>query len=95
MFSTQSALGQGFAVTQLNVPGAQTASTFPLGVNDSQAVVGYYTNASGIFEGFLYASGKYTALSYPGATGYTRASGINDSGTVGGRLLGSRGLSNS
>ena len=69
-------------MTQLNVPGAQTANTWPHGVNTSAQVVGYYVNTSGATVGFLYAGGKYTTLSYPGATGYTRASGINDSGTV-------------
>jgi hypothetical protein len=77
-----SAFGQGFLMTQLVVPGAQTQSTYPQGVNVNGAVVGYYTNSSGIWEGFLYSTGTYTALSYPGATGYTRAGGINDSGTV-------------
>ncbi len=80
--STFSAFGQGFQMTQLIVPGAQTASTFPLGVNVSGSVVGYYTNSSGAWEGFLYSAGTYTAISYPGATAYTRASGINDSGIV-------------
>ena len=82
LFSSRNASAQGFQMTQLIVPGAQSASTFPLGVNTAGAVVGYYTNSSGALEGFLYSSATYTALSYPGATGYTRAGGINDSSIV-------------
>jgi hypothetical protein len=82
LLSAQSALGQGFKMTQLNVPNAQTANTWPHGVNASEDVVGYYVNTSGATLGFVYAGGKYTNISYPGATGYTRASGINDSGAV-------------
>ncbi len=82
MLAPLSAVGQGFLMTQLVVPGAQAQSIYPQGVNVNGAVVGYYTNSSGLWEGFLYSAGTYTALSYPGATEYTRASGINDSGTV-------------
>ena len=82
MLWSMNALGQGFQMTELVVPGAQSASTFPLGVNVSGSVVGFYTNSSGALEGFLYSAGTYTAISYPGATAYTRASGINDSGIV-------------
>lgn len=82
MLTSHHVFAQGFLMTELVVPGAQTESVFPLGVNSSGSVVGYYTNSSGAFEGFLYSGGNYTALSYPGATGYTQATGINDSGTV-------------
>jgi hypothetical protein len=48
-----SAFGQGFLMTQLVVPGAQTQSTYPQGVNVNGAVVGYYTNSSGIRASYI------------------------------------------
>ena len=56
--SMQSAQGQGFKVTKLNVPGSNTSSTYALGVNSANAVVGYYVNSSGATVGFYYALGK-------------------------------------
>jgi hypothetical protein len=81
MLSTQSALGQGFKMTELDVPG-NTTGTFPLGVNTSQSVVGDYVNSSGAVVGFLYAGGKYSDVIFPGSNNFTRANGINDSNTV-------------
>src|ERR1039457_7321909 len=88
MLGTQSALGQGFKMTELNVPG-NTTGTFPFGVNTSQSVVGDYANSSGAVVVFLYAGGKYTNLTYPGSNNFTRANGINDSNTIVGDFLGS------
>ena len=91
LLSTSSALGQGFKMTQLNVPGAQTGTTGPFGVNTSQDVVGAYKNASGDTVGFLYSAGKYTNISPPDADGYARAEGINDSDIITGNYLDSGG----
>jgi hypothetical protein len=83
-----SALGQGFKMTQLNVPGNITG-TFPLGVNTSGAVVGEYTNSAGAVVGFLFTGGKYTNLVVPGSVNFTRANGINDSKMIVGDFFGS------
>jgi hypothetical protein len=91
MLSPQSALAQGFKMTQVNAPGAQTGTTFPFALNTSEAVVGNYKAANGDVVGFLYAAGKYTTIKPPGTDGYTRAEGINDSNTITGDFLASDG----
>ena len=82
MLSPQSALGQGFKMTQLNPPGFQAGTAIPYGVNASEAVVGFGTATSGSTVGFLYAKGKYTTLDFPASNTFTRASGINDSNEI-------------
>ena len=52
------------------------------GVNDAGAIVGFFTDSSGVDHGFLRdASGHYTVLDAAGATA-TQAFGINDSGEI-------------
>ena len=82
ILSRESALGQGFKMTQLNPPGYKAGTTVFFAVNASQNVVGYGTAKSGATVGFLYAGGKYTAIKYPGSDNFTRALGINDAGEV-------------
>jgi probable HAF family extracellular repeat protein len=66
-------------VAMLNYPGA--AQTVPTSINDSGAVVGYYTDSGGQSHGFLYLSGKWATLDYPKAT-QTSLSGISNAGVI-------------
>jgi probable HAF family extracellular repeat protein len=50
-------------------------------INDSGAVVGYYTDSSGVYHGYLLKNGKYTTLNVPGAAD-TFATGINTGGSI-------------
>jgi hypothetical protein len=90
--SLQSALGQGFKMTQLNPPGYQAGTTFPSAVNSGDAVVGFGTATSGATVGFLYSGGKYTGINWKGSDNFTRALSINDSGEVVGDWLDSNGV---
>jgi hypothetical protein len=92
MLSASIALGQGFKMTRLEVPGNQANTTVPIAVNASQAVVGYGTAPSGATVGFLYSAGKYTTINWAGSENYTRALGINDSNEVVGYWLDSNGV---
>ena len=73
------AQGQQYKFQRLNPPGSTYSVAF--GVNNNGVVVGSFVNASSEFEGFAYKSGKYEAIVFPGAVGFTQASGINDSNT--------------
>jgi|SRR5579863_6280296 len=55
--------------------------TFGSAVNDTGAVVGYFTDSAGLTHGFLLKGKKYTTLDVPGATA-TYATGINKSGKI-------------
>src|SRR5258708_35372287 len=64
-------------------PSASTGTTQAFGVNDTDQIVGSYSNASGS-HGFLESGGMYTTLDDPLATTGTTAQGINATGqTVG------------
>jgi hypothetical protein len=57
------------------------------GINNKGAAAGWCTSTkTGLFEGFVYAGGKFTAISFPKATA-TQALGINDKGDVVGLYL--------
>jgi uncharacterized membrane protein len=88
----QNALGQGFKMTQLEVPTDQANTTVPIAVNTSEGVVGYGTATSGATVGFLYSGGKYTVIKWSGSDNFTRALGINDSGEVVGDWLDPNGI---
>ncbi len=62
----------------LSPPGS--VETLPQSVNNTGAVVGWYSDGS-TTHGFLYFQGNYTTLNYPGADG-TVAQGINDNGQI-------------
>lgn len=63
-------------------PAAQ-AATSGSGMNNKLQVVGSYliSNSFGNFEGFVWSSGKFANIMYPGST-TTYASAINDSGVL-------------
>src|SRR5258708_32097957 len=62
-------------------PSASTGTTQAFGVNDTDQIVGSYSNASGS-HGFLESGGMYTTLDDPLATKGTTAQGINATGQI-------------
>jgi hypothetical protein len=91
---------QGFTVidgvlTAFSVP--DVTGTIPAGISDSGNIVGqYYNNNStdGNWQGFLYSSGTFITLDYPGAQS-SGARGVNDRGEVAGFYNDSTGISHS
>lgn len=63
----------------LNYPGAQ--ATNPQSINDSGAVVGTYTTASGVPHGFLYFNGKWSTLDYE-LSPSANLTGISNAGVI-------------
>jgi hypothetical protein len=62
------------------------------GINSAGAAAGWCTSTkTGLFEGFVYANKKFTAIKFPKAT-KTQAIGINDKGDVVGLYVDSSGL---
>jgi len=73
--------------TTLTGPNANSGSTYAYGVNNLDAVVGYYyyyqTSTDFRLHGYIYSNGVFTTLDNPAAApGHTFPNGINDSGTV-------------
>jgi hypothetical protein len=67
------------------IPGDGTTEyTFAYGINDSQVIVGSYTDTNGSIHGYIDAGVTITTLDVPGADGITEAYGINNSGQVSG-----------
>jgi len=57
------------------------------GINNKGQVAGWCTSTkTGLFEGFVYSKGKFTAVNFPKSNG-TEATGINDNGEVVGLYL--------
>ncbi|MGA2005758.1 MAG: hypothetical protein ABSG70_20460 [Terriglobales bacterium] len=71
-----------YKVTQVIPPG--TTSPYAAAVNKSNVVVGSDVASNGNTQGFEMKGSKFTALNFPGASGFTRASGINDAGVIAG-----------
>src|SRR6516164_3222373 len=67
--------------TTFDDPAANTGTTQPFGVNDTDQIVGGYQNGSGL-HGFLLSGGQYTTLDDLLATNGTAARGINDAGQI-------------
>ncbi len=72
-----------YSFQSLDVPSA--ASTWPIGINNSGQVAGYYDDNADYnanrTHGFVYSRGTFTTLDPPGAT-YTMVTSINNSGQV-------------
>ena len=88
----------GKNVTTIDHPNCTTSGGFTdgaiafYGLNKSCAAAGWCTSTkTGLYEGFVYASGKFTAINFPKSTG-TQAIGINDAGDVVGLYLDSSGV---
>jgi len=75
-----------YKVQTISPPGA--TSTFAIGINSSNMVVGNFTASTGAVLGFKFAAGKYTTIKFPTANNFTRANGINDAGLIVGDFLG-------
>lgn len=70
-----------YSFQSLDVLGA--TSTWPIGINNSGQVAGYYYDNANRTHGFVYSRGTFTTLDPPGAT-FTTATSINNSGQVAG-----------
>ena len=78
-FTTEAYSAYTYAYTSVDYPGA--VQTWPLGINDSDHMVGGYQDAAGV-HGFRYDGLQtYTPLNYPAAT-RTTAEDINRSGQI-------------
>ena len=70
-----------YTYTTIDDPSAFSGFTHALGFNDTDQIVGVYSNASGQ-HGFLLSGGMYITLDDPLAVGGIFASGINASGQI-------------
>jgi probable HAF family extracellular repeat protein len=85
------AKSQGLWVVEVNPPGS--TATVAWGINDSNTMVGWYTNSSGVTEGFEWLGGdRYKVVAFPGNQNFTRAFGVNNDGTVVGFFAGDDGF---
>lgn len=74
-------LSNGSYVT-LDYPGAQ--STSASGINDSGTIVGSFNDATGS-HGFIFSSGNWAKVDYPGTVGLTSLLGISNGNVILGR----------
>ena len=80
-----------YIVTPFDIPGA--FQTFPLGLNSSRAISGYYVDLNFVPHGFEYYSGNLVPLSVPFAGAIATGPGtINDQGTLVGTWIDSNGI---
>ncbi len=80
---TNNAVGflyKGGKFTDITGPSG-AVSVYGAAVNDSGAIVGYYSDSSGVYHGYLLKGKKYTTLNVPGALD-TFATGINKKGNI-------------
>jgi len=68
-----------YKYAQLDYPGASSSTA--MAINNSNVVVGWYTDSAGLYHGFKYANGAYTAINVPNSY-ETQALGINDLGDI-------------
>lgn len=66
---------------RLSYPGAQ--STYPMGINDSGMIVGWYNNFDSVTHGFIYSKGQWATLDNPMAKS-TQLDGISNAGVIAG-----------
>jgi len=82
----------GKKLTTVNHPNCTTSGGYPAaiafyGINSAGAAAGFCTSTkTGLFTGFVYSAGKFTAINFPKSNG-TQAIGINDAGDVVGAYL--------
>ncbi len=67
------------SLSSISYPGA--AQTSASDVNGAGEIVGYYTDSSGNYHGFLDVGGAFTSIDFPGAV-WTFAEGINSAGQI-------------
>ena len=76
------ALAAAYTFTPVDVPFAGVTETDANGVNNSGQIVGSYEGQDGIEHGYLYSSGVYTTIDYPGSSQLTQIYSINDVGQM-------------
>jgi hypothetical protein len=69
-----------FTFSTIDVPGA--TNTLAGGINNLAHIVGYYTQADGVFHGFKDVGGMFTSIDDPNATSGTGAADINGSDQI-------------
>jgi hypothetical protein len=77
--STGFLLKEGHFTVLENPPGAASTSSGPAGLNDGDAIVGWFFDPVGNANGFVWTNGRYTTTNYPGATN-TLQFDLNDFG---------------
>jgi probable HAF family extracellular repeat protein len=82
--STGFLLKDGHFTLLTNPPGAAPTSSGPAGLNDADAIVGWFFDPAGNANGFVWTNGRYTTTNYPGATD-TLQFDLNDFGRAVGR----------
>ena len=85
-FNQLQAANTSYKMRMINPSGS--TQTYAVGLNKNNAVVGNYTDSSGVVHGFEFAGNKYTSLNFPKANKFTRANGINDSNFIVGDFYG-------
>jgi hypothetical protein len=96
LFLSLTALSSNAQTTIFSVPGAGTGDgqgTFPVSINSSGLVAGYYLDSSSMAHGFTYKSGVITTFEAFGNAAFTYVSGMNESGTIVGWFQGHSSLS--
>jgi hypothetical protein len=71
---------KGGVFEEIVIPAA-TGGAQATGINDSQAVTGFYIDGGNVSHGFLLSAGTLTTLDFPGSTG-TAALSLNNLGQV-------------
>jgi uncharacterized membrane protein len=72
------------------IPGA-VGGAQATGINNSQAVCGFFIDSQNVNHGFLLNGGIFLQLDYPGST-FTQALGLNNTGQVVGDYMDAAGL---
>ena len=76
---SQTTVSVTYNYAPLSFPGAPVTNVN--GINNSNAIVGYYYDSQYFVHGFIYRAGKYAAVNFPGAT-MTEVLGINDNSDI-------------
>src|SRR5580704_9149632 len=88
------AYGQtSYTYTVFGFPGAGVQGTVATGINDQNAVVGYYYDANVYMHGFLWANGAMNTVDFPVASLQTSLFGINNAGSLVGHIFYNNGRS--
>jgi len=67
-----------------DAPGAVPMQTFAYTINDSRVIAGTFVGTDGLDHGYLLRGSQFTTIDYPGATGGTDVTGMNDLGWIAG-----------
>jgi len=89
VLASQPALAQNFIT--VDYPGGTLNSVRQ--INNHGEMAGRYVDAEGVYHGFVFQNGVFTAINFPGALG-TAVWGINDNGDLVGRYLDAEGITN-